>query len=73
MVGELRIHIQNRTINPLAVALSGVGERSKVGDDGSYLINVECKPIQNCCNQSSLHKNEGKNKNSDLRAPISTR
>jgi hypothetical protein len=40
MVNEL--HIQNKTMKPLAIALSGTeGNR----DDGGDLTDVECKPI----------------------------
>jgi hypothetical protein len=44
MADELHIHIQNRTMKPLAIALSGK-ERGLGGD-------VQCKAIWNCQNES---------------------
>jgi hypothetical protein len=36
------IHIQNRNIKPVAIALSGVGrDLQGVGDGGGYLTNVQ--------------------------------
>jgi hypothetical protein len=44
MVGGLHMHIQNKTMKPFAIALSGAGKGSR-GDGGGDLTNVQCKPI----------------------------
>jgi hypothetical protein len=56
MVDGLHTFIQNRTMKPLAIALSGTGRRSRGRDSGGNLNNVECKPIQNCHNESSVQQ-----------------
>jgi hypothetical protein len=48
MVDGLRIHMGNRTMKPLAIALSGEGMSLRWSDVGGDLTNVQCKPIQNC-------------------------
>jgi hypothetical protein len=47
MVDELHIHVQNRTMNPHAVALGGIRrELSEDRVDGrGNLINVQCKAL----------------------------
>jgi hypothetical protein len=55
MVNGLHIHIQNRTRKPLAFHLSGVWRGLRRGYGGGNLTNVQCKPIQNCCKDSSLY------------------
>jgi hypothetical protein len=55
MVDGLHIHIQNRTIKPLAIALRWVGRGSRQRDCGGNLTNVQCKPILNCHNESPLY------------------
>jgi hypothetical protein len=44
MVDALHIHMQNRTMKLLAIALSGAG-RGLGGYGGGDLANVQCKPI----------------------------
>jgi hypothetical protein len=51
MVDVLHILIQNKTKKPLAIALSGVGRRSRERDGGGELTNVQYKPIWNCHNE----------------------
>jgi hypothetical protein len=41
MVDGLYIHTQNRTMKPLAIALSGVGRGLQGRDGGGDLTNVE--------------------------------
>jgi hypothetical protein len=46
MADGLHIHIRNRTMKPLTIALSGVG--GSCGgwrEAGDNLTNVQCKPI----------------------------
>jgi hypothetical protein len=45
------LHIRNRTMKPILVALSGAGRKWR-GDGGGDLTNVQCKSIWNCCNDS---------------------
>jgi hypothetical protein len=47
------IHIQNRTMKPLAIALNGEGG----GDGGDDLTNVQCKAIGNCYSESPCTMN----------------
>jgi hypothetical protein len=42
------LHIQNRTMKPLAIALRGVGKRLRERYGGGDLINVQRKLTQNC-------------------------
>jgi hypothetical protein len=42
MVDRLQIHIQNKKIKPLAIALNGQGGGQGVGGD---LTNVQCKSL----------------------------
>jgi hypothetical protein len=42
-------------MKPLAIALSGTGGSRRGGDDGVSLTNEQCKPIQNCHNESPLY------------------
>jgi hypothetical protein len=44
----------------LALALSGAGKGLKGEDGRDDLNNVQCKPIQNCHNESPLYKNISK-------------
>jgi hypothetical protein len=39
-------------MKPLAIAVSGVGRRSREGDGGGGLNDVQCKPISDCHNES---------------------
>jgi hypothetical protein len=41
MVDELQIHIQKRTMKPLAAGLRGMGRASCVVDYRGFLINVQ--------------------------------
>jgi hypothetical protein len=55
MLDGFHIHTQNRRMKPLAIALSGAGRGlwgGLGGDGGGDLTNVQCKPIQNCHNES---------------------
>jgi hypothetical protein len=45
------LHLQNRTVKPLVVALSGLKGR----DGGGNLTNVQCKPIWNSHNELLLY------------------
>jgi hypothetical protein len=49
MVEGLHTHIQNRTIKPFDIVLSGMGRglQERVGDGGGNLTNVQCKAIEN--------------------------
>jgi hypothetical protein len=47
----LHIHIQNKTMKPLAIALSGAGRGLQGGDGKGDLTNVHCKAIRNCQNE----------------------
>jgi hypothetical protein len=40
VVDELHIHIRNKTMKPLAIALSGVRKELRGREGGSYLTNV---------------------------------
>jgi hypothetical protein len=64
MVDRHHILIGNRTMKPLAIALSGAGERLMERDSGGDLTNVQYKPIQNCHNESLpvqwIYPNENK-------------
>jgi hypothetical protein len=51
----LQIHMQNRTMKPLAVALSGAWRESRWEDGGGNLTKVQCKPIGKCHNESPLY------------------
>jgi hypothetical protein len=55
MIDGHNILIQNRTKKPLVIALSGAGRVLMGVDSGGYLDNVQCKPVQNCHNESPLY------------------
>jgi hypothetical protein len=55
MVDELHIFIRNRTMKPLAIALSGVRRGSKRRDGGGNQTNIQYKLIWNFYNDSSLY------------------
>jgi hypothetical protein len=57
VVDGLHIHIQNRTMNLLAIALSGAGR-----EFGGDLTDIQCKAIQNCHDKYILIK-MGENSN----------
>jgi hypothetical protein len=44
MIDRFHIQTQNRTMKPLAIALSGAG-RGQRGDGGYDLTNIQHKPI----------------------------
>jgi hypothetical protein len=54
MVNGLYILRWNKTMKPLAIALSGQ-EGVEGKDCGGDLTNIQCKPIWNCHNESSLY------------------
>jgi hypothetical protein len=51
----LHILLRNRTVEPLALSRIGRGQRGR--DGVGNLTNVQCKPIQNCHNESLLNMN----------------
>jgi hypothetical protein len=55
MVDGLYIHTQNRTMKPLAIALSGVRRGLRGRDGGDNLTNVEYKSIGNYQNEFALY------------------
>jgi hypothetical protein len=57
MVDGLCVFIWNRTMKPLANAVSGSGKDLRGEDGGSDLTNVQCKSVQNCHNESSCTMN----------------
>jgi hypothetical protein len=55
VVDGLHTHMQNRMMKPRVIALNGVERGVKGGRWWDDLINVQCKPIQNCHNESLLY------------------
>jgi hypothetical protein len=55
MVDGLHIHMQNKTMKHLAIALSGEGKDLQGADDGDDLTNVQCKVILICHNESPMN------------------
>jgi hypothetical protein len=53
MADGLHIPIWNRTMKPLAIALSGVGSGLRGRDDEGSVTNVQYKSNQNCHYESS--------------------
>jgi hypothetical protein len=57
MVDRLHILVQNTTMKPLLIVLSGAGRESRGRDGRGDLTNVQYKPIWNCRNESPCTMN----------------
>jgi hypothetical protein len=56
MIHGLHLYIQKRKMKPLTIPLTGT--EGKCGESsGDDLTNVQCKPIQNCHNESPCTTN----------------
>jgi hypothetical protein len=55
MVDGLHIHIKNRMMKPLAIALIEAGRGLLRGDVGGNPTNIQCKAIHNCHNEPLLY------------------